>query len=152
MPAPDRVDQLPIRSQPSTAALWCLGAHGGAGESSLAELDPEWSAAGHAWPVCNSASPSKVILVARSNARGLRAAQAAATQWAAGLVSNVELLGLAIVADAPGRLPRALRHQAQVIAGESRVPGTFPGWSRGAWAPHPCSKTLRVRFAASSMT
>nr|WP_286219605.1 hypothetical protein [Paraoerskovia sediminicola] len=50
-------------------------------------------------------------------------------------MSNVELLGLAIVADAPGRLPRALRHQAQVIAGG--VPRTWnvpwmESWRMGA--------------------
>lgn len=54
---------------------------------------------------------------------GLQAAQAAATQWAAGLVPNVEVLGLAIVADAPGRLPRPLRDFARLVGGG--VPRTW---------------------------
>ena len=33
IPAPDRVDQLPIYNRNTTAALWWVGAHGGAGES-----------------------------------------------------------------------------------------------------------------------
>jgi len=57
------------------------------------------------------------VLVARTNARGLRAAQAAATQWAAGLVPHVEVVGLVLMADAPGRLPKALRDLAQVVGG-----------------------------------
>lgn len=49
--------------------------------------------------------------------RGLRAAQAAATQWASGIVPHVEVLGLVIVSDAPGRLPRPLREFAQLVSG-----------------------------------
>jgi hypothetical protein len=64
-----------------------------------------------------------VVLIARSSGRGLRAAQAAATQWAAGLAPNVEVLGLVIVADAPGRLPRPLRELAQLVSGG--VPRTW---------------------------
>ena len=48
---------------------------------------------------------------------GLLATQRAATQWASGLVPNVELLGLVLVADAPGRTPRPLRDFAYVVAG-----------------------------------
>ncbi|MFC0456202.1 DUF6668 family protein [Arthrobacter liuii] len=117
VPAPDRVDQLPIRDRQNEADLWWLGTHGGAGESSLATLVPEWPAAGHGWPRPPGNALARVVLVARSNMRGLRAAQAAATQWAAKLVPHVEVLGLVIVADAPGRLPRPLRDFAQVVGG-----------------------------------
>lgn len=120
--APDHVDQLPTYERPP-AALWLLGAHGGSGESTLAALVPEWQPAGHAWPRVQSPEPSRVVLAARSNVRGLRAAQAAATQWAAGLVPFVEVVGLVVVADAPGRLPRPLRDLAQVVAGG--VPRTW---------------------------
>ncbi|MGW9114524.1 DUF6668 family protein [Microbacterium sp. NPDC055683] len=123
VPAPDRVDQLPTFDRPQRAELWCLGAHGGSGESSLSALVPEWSAASHGWPRTPGADPARVVLVARSNMRGLRAAQAAATQWAAGLVPHVEVLGLVLVADAPGRLPRPLRDFAQVVSGG--VPRTW---------------------------
>lgn len=116
VPAPDRVDQLPVYDRPP-AALWWVGVHGGSGESTLAALVPEWQSAGHAWPRVQAHDPARVVLVARSNVRGLRAAQAAATQWAAGLVPFVEVVGLVIVADAPGRLPRPLRDLAQLVAG-----------------------------------
>ncbi|MEK8229339.1 hypothetical protein NKG05_30690 [Oerskovia sp. M15] len=63
---------------------------------------PDWPAAEHGWPQLPGAGAVRVVLTARSSMRGLRAAQAAATQWAAGLVPHVELLGLVIIADAPG--------------------------------------------------
>lgn len=123
VPAPDRVDQLPTRNRQNAAALWWLGTHGGAGESALASLVPEWPAADHVWPRPPGNGPVRVVLVARSHMRGLRAAQAAATQWASGLVPHVEVLGLVIVADAPGRLPRPLRDFAHVLSGG--VPRTW---------------------------
>jgi hypothetical protein len=90
----------------------------------LARLVPEWVAAEHAWPqVALECGPAPVVLVARSHAYGLQAAQAAATQWAAGLVPNVEVLGLVVVADAPGKWPRPLRELLQVVAGG--VPRTW---------------------------
>jgi uncharacterized protein DUF6668 len=103
----------------ATARVWWVGVHGGAGESTLARLMEGSSAAGHAWPVpatsAGSARPS-VVLVARTHASGLRAAQAAATEWAAGDVP-VRLLGLVLVADAPGRTPRPLRDLARLVVG-----------------------------------
>lgn len=123
VPAPDRVDQLPTYDRDATAALWWVGAHGGAGESTLAALLPGSQAAGHAWPRTPSDVPARTVLVARSGARGLRAAQDAMRQWAAGLVPSVEILGLVVMADAPGRLPRSLRDLMQVVSGG--VPRTW---------------------------
>lgn len=115
--APDGVDQLPLRVQDRRAVLWVVGAHGGAGESSLAALDPLWAEGGHAWPAAPVGERHPALVVARSSARGLTAAQDAARQWAAGLVPGVLLLGLVVIADAPGRMPRVLRDRAQVVAG-----------------------------------
>lgn len=115
--APEHVDQLPTFSQAHDADLWWLGAHGGAGESSLAALVPEWPAASHGWPFVPGDAVSRVVVVARSSARGLRAAQHAATQWASGLVPYAQVLGLVVVADTPGRLPRPLRDFSHLVAG-----------------------------------
>lgn len=126
VPAPDQVDQLPIREQRSQPAVWWLGAHGGAGESTLASLRPGWSAsAGHAWPRNADGTRTQVVIVARSNAAGLRAAQNALRQWGAGLTpSNV--LGLVVMADAPGRMPRALRDLLAVVGGGGPRTWTVP--------------------------
>jgi hypothetical protein len=103
--------------------VWWVGAHGGAGETTLAQLVPGSRAAGHAWPQLTvpaedgALAPTKVVLTARSNVSGLTAAQRAATEWAAGGVAGVELLGLVIIADAPGRLPRPLKDLTALVAG-----------------------------------
>ena len=104
-----RADQRPI---------WFVGAHGGAGTTTLARAVTGGADAGRFWPVPESGSPSKVVLVARSNAVGLGAAQKAAKQWAlSDLKNEIELLGLAVMADAPGRLPRYLRDLIDLVAG-----------------------------------
>ena len=124
VPAPDRVDQLPTFDHRTPADLWVLGAHGGAAESSLAALVPQWRAANHGWPrVPGHPLRSRVLLTVRSNVRGLQSAQSAATQWAAGLAPFVELVGLVVVADAPGRMPRPIRDLTQLVSGG--VPRTW---------------------------
>lgn len=123
LPGPRR--QLPVVPRAESASLWLLGVHGGAGETTLASLVHSWAPAGHAWPTpvptvaasWGPPAPTKVVLLARSNAQGLRAAQAAAYQWAASGVPQVDLVGLVVVADAPGRLPRPLSQLIDIVAG-----------------------------------
>jgi len=117
--APRAADRIPRRSVPrETARLWWLGVHGGAGETTLAQLlEGSWET-GHAWPQPDEETTElpHVVLVARTHARGLRAAQLAAIGWASGSVA-VQLHGLVLIADAPGRLPKPLRDFAHVVAG-----------------------------------
>ncbi|PFG44948.1 hypothetical protein ATJ97_0224 [Georgenia soli] len=118
IPVPDQVDQLPSLEHAAAAPLWWLGVHGGAGEWTLAQLVPQWRPADHAWPlVVNNQAAARTVLVARSSMRGLRAAQIAATQWASGIVPHVTVLGLVVIADAPGRLPRPIRDLIKVVGG-----------------------------------
>lgn len=121
--APQPHELLPVRDVWSSPSLWVLGAHGGAGESVLAGLVPEWEAAGHAWPRPLGGASAPVVLVARTHMSGLLAARTAATQWAAGVVPHADVFGLVLIADAPGRLPRPLREMAQVVSGG--VPRTW---------------------------
>jgi hypothetical protein len=59
-----------------------------------------------------------VVLVARTNFTGLTGAQRAAIEWASDTLGDrVQLEGLALIADAPGRRPKALRDLEQVITG-----------------------------------
>lgn len=98
--------------------VWWVGAHGGAGESTLEQLLEGSRATDHAWP-CGEfgtgLTPS-VLLVARTNAHGLRAAQRCAMEWASGSVP-VALHGLVLVADAPGKLPKPLKDFIHVVSG-----------------------------------
>lgn len=108
---------LPIQQHPAAAGLWVVGAHGGSGESTLAALDPTWQSAGHVWPL-TAPHPARCVLVARSNLTGLLAAQVALRQWAQPAARPaVQLIGLVVVADAPGRLPKPLRDLALLVAG-----------------------------------
>ncbi|MBE1532867.1 DUF6668 family protein [Actinomadura algeriensis] len=97
--------------------LWFSSCHGGAGTSTLAALLPRSLSAGRYWPVPDPPGHARVVLVARAHASGLCAAQAAARQWAAGVLPNVRLLGLAVVADAPGKRPKALDDLLRLVAG-----------------------------------
>lgn len=145
IPAPDVRDRLPTHEAAVTAELFWVGVHGGAGESTLAQLEPKWFAANHQWPKAHSSTPARVVLVARTHMQGLRAAQTAATQWASGLVPNVEVLGLVLVADAPGRIPKPLREFAQLVSGG--VPRTWqiPWVERWRFEEHiPLSETPRA--------
>ncbi|MFN8185200.1 MAG: DUF6668 family protein [Candidatus Nanopelagicales bacterium] len=105
---------LPIVPTALVAEMWVVGAHGGAGESTLAGLVDTWLPAEHSWP--QSTLPATCVLTARTSAAGLLAAQAALRQWAAG-DTPVALAGLVLLADAPGRLPGPLRELAGLVAG-----------------------------------
>lgn len=124
-----QVRQFPAGVLPAQGATWWwAGCHGGAGASTLAEATGCGRDSQGTWPVLASGAASSVVLVARTHDSGLRAAQAAARQWASGsLPPQIDLLGLVLVADAPGKLPRPLRDLARLVGGA--VPRTFEiGW------------------------
>ena len=106
--------------------VFWLGVHGGAGENTLADLlggvpcHHRWPSRSYADP---SVPPAEVFLVARQNHRGLEAAKLAARDWAAGSHPTINLRGLVVIADAPGKAPRALHNQTRIIAGG--VPQTW---------------------------
>lgn len=114
VPPPDTADQLGWSRVRVTHRVWVLGAHGGSGESTLAEL-LDGGETDHRWPSAAAAAP--VVICARTHARGLRAAQLAAASWASGHTPPVKLLGLVLIADAPGRLPKPLAEFAERVAG-----------------------------------
>ncbi len=126
---------LPVRRVTSAAALWVVGAHGGSGESSVAGLSAGWAAADHGWPELPGGAAAPCVVVARTNVGGLLAARTALTQWAAsGAGPSVRLVGLVLVADAPGKLPTALRDLAKVVGGGAPRVWEVPwldGWRLG---------------------
>lgn len=144
VPTPDTADRLPQRSQAWPATVWWLGVHGGAGESTLAGLAAGSRPAQHSWPV--AATPgtvNRVVLVARTSWGGLTAAQRAATEWASGVLGDsVQVDGLVLVADAPGRLPKPLRDLQHVIAGGVPHVWTLP-WV-DAWRLGPVDTSAPV--------
>jgi hypothetical protein len=115
VPAEDQ--QLPKFAIPAADTLWWVGVHGGSGETTMSQLLPGSRAADHRWPIPPPPVPTPVVLVARTNGSGLRAAQRAAIEWASGVVQGVSVLGLVLIADAPGRLPRVLDDFADIVGG-----------------------------------
>lgn len=139
VPAPAEDQRLPKFAIPAADTLWWVGVHGGAGETTMSQLLPGTRAANHRWPIPPPPVPTPVILVARTNGSGLRAAQRAAIEWASGVVQGVAVLGLVLIADAPGRLPRVLDDFADIVGGGVPRVWDIPWieeWRRGE-APTP---------------
>lgn len=133
-PPEQRLGAREISREELLVPIWLTSAHGGAGSSTLGELSVGWRAAGTAWPISPEPErPARVLLCARTSYTGLRAAQAALTDWASGRVP-VRLDGLALLAAAPGRTPKQLRpllELARAAAGRVWEIGWQPQWLTG---------------------
>lgn len=147
---------LPLWSpDPMTPARWWwVGCHGGAGESTLSlAVEEGRDAGGRGWPVSASGLQNNVVLVTRTHAGGLQAAQTAARQWATGRLDGVNLLGLVAIADAPGKLPKSLQEWLKLVSGGVprvwRVPWN-ESWRLGEW-PDPQNSPRDVRKLASEL-
>jgi hypothetical protein len=112
---------LPLRDVAHTelsVRCWLLGVHGGAGESTLARLFDGFAPAHHAWPIDPRAhARTRVTLCARTSFWGMTAVQTAMRDWSANRREDVDVLGLVLVADRPGQLPRPLRALQHSLAG-----------------------------------
>jgi hypothetical protein len=148
--APPSVGRLPTRTVLTADAgvlVWWLGVHGGAGESLLEEAFSGSRASRHVWPIApHGAAATRVVLVARTDVRGLRAVQGAMRQWHEDSLRAV-VLGLVLMADAPGRLPRGLRELAGVVGGAVPRVWSLPwveAWRVGE-VPSPASSPREAR-------
>ncbi|MEU1627751.1 DUF6668 family protein [Streptomyces sp. NPDC020096] len=111
---------LTAPQQGPPAPWWWVGCHGGAGASTLtAALGHTNAADAHGrWPAPQRPDLARAVVVARTHYHGLQMAQVAARQWASGgTPEGVEVLGLVLVTDAPGKLPRPLREFAHLVSG-----------------------------------
>lgn len=131
---PPVAEQLPVHTRapgppaPGEAPprWWWLGCHGGAGTTTLAAAVPGGWDAFRAWPDPRLGGPGAVVLVCRSNERGLMAASAVIRQWLSKRATPVALWGLIIMADAPGRMPRKLAAHRRRLAGAVERTFTVP--------------------------
>ena len=138
----------------SKAAGWVVGASGGSGETLLAHLltactGERFLATDHSWPAAEDRVP--VVVCARTNMRSLSDAQHALAQWGTGRLHAVRLVGMVLVADAPGKEPRPIQEFAQVLAGgvprQWRLPW-IPQWRLGPPEPAAVPKPIQTILAA----
>ena len=111
---PVRLASVSKRGEPSGASVpWLLAVQGGAGVTSLLRAGLAARDAERSWP-----HDGPVVLVARSTAYGLEWARDAARQHASGgAPAGADLLGLVVVADAPGRTPPRIAKFLDLICG-----------------------------------
>lgn len=124
IPAPDLVDQIPTKllSPRVNGSHWYLAAHGGAGATTMAAMDPNGADAEGHWPT--HPDGQNVVVVARETVTGLAAARRLAQQWGSGQVPGVNLLALVTVPAHPGKKSRAVNHALRIAA--SVYPRHFP--------------------------
>ncbi|MFC8668704.1 DUF6668 family protein [Streptomyces sp. NPDC057199] len=117
VPAP--TGGLPLSGRPAVGGAFAwVGCHGGAGVTTLQHTVPGGIDGDRVWPgPLPAGGLQPVVLVCRSHAAGLMTAQQAAAQWASGQLPHIDLVGLVVVADAAGRLPRPLRDLLRLVSG-----------------------------------
>jgi hypothetical protein len=108
----------------------------------LASVLPGTCCAGKAWPTPQTGSET-VVLVCRGNHRGLRSAQEYARAYRdSGLAERLQLIGVIVSADAPGRIPPPLRRLERLLSGAVPILGHAP-WEP-TWRIGPPSPTAAV--------
>ncbi|MEV6693479.1 hypothetical protein AB0M35_18605 [Micromonospora sp. NPDC051196] len=113
------------RDSLSEHGIGWIGAHGGAGATTLARL-LGGTDIGCRWPDPALAEPARVMVVGRTNLEGLRAVSRALHALREGRhPAGMQLVGVVLIADAPVRLPAPLLGRIRLlrsIAPVHRVP------------------------------
>ncbi|MGV9822937.1 DUF6668 family protein [Nocardia xishanensis] len=120
--APEAGRRAPVREQPLPTTgvhpplFAVLGAHGGAGASTLARWWAPAADTGLAWPA-SPATTQRVLVAARLCMPGLTAAAERLREWHAGLAPDgVTVIGLVLTAARPGKVPSVVRRYRSVVA------------------------------------
>lgn len=120
--APRAADRAPVRSAPlevegQPPVTWAvMGAHGGAGASTLAQWWPQAADSAGAWPGCPDTT-QVVVLAARMSMSGLVAAAMRLREWHAQLAPpGVVVLGLVLTPARPGRIPAPVGRFLDIVA------------------------------------
>lgn len=113
--APVRRTPLPITG-PHPPLFAVLGAHGGAGASTLARWWAPAADTGLAWPG-SPRTTQRVVVAARLCMPGLTAAAERLREWHAGLApEGVSVIALVLTAARPGQVPVSVRRYRGVVA------------------------------------
>lgn len=117
---PTESDRAPVWDSPvprtsgRAPVIWLLGAHGGAGVSTLESMWAPAADSRRGWPAADAAP--FVVIVARMHAAGLDAAHRLCLQHQAGGAGGCTLLGLVTVAAAPGKPAVSLARRRELVA------------------------------------
>ncbi|MBF5000682.1 hypothetical protein IRT45_26440 [Nocardia sp. BSTN01] len=119
---PDPENRAQVRNSPLPVTgaypplFAVLGAHGGAGTSTLARWWAHAADIGLAWPA-STVTTQRVVVAARDCLPGLTAAADRLREWHAGLTPpGVTVVGLVLVPPRPGRVPMAVRRYRSTVA------------------------------------
>ncbi len=127
-----------VTASPAERGVWLLGVHGGSGARCLAAVLSGTRNAGKQWPT-PTGGREQIALVCRSSQRGLSAAQDHARQFRDGeLRQRLDLLGVIVSADGPGRVPPPLRRLEKLLSGATPILGEIPwqpAWRLGPAQP-----------------
>ncbi|OZC62871.1 hypothetical protein CH267_00225 [Rhodococcus sp. 06-621-2] len=107
---------IPLPERTPAPMLWLLGAHGGAGVSTLAHVLAPAGDCGDRWPGGHGKQSPYVAVVARETVSGLVRAGELLRQHTAGHGGPAKVIGLITVADRPGRkLPKQIHQTRDVV-------------------------------------
>ncbi|MFC0097786.1 hypothetical protein ACFFKH_09615 [Micromonospora marina] len=151
---PRERDERPVHSRDvlSDEGIGWIGAHGGAGASTLTRLLGGVDI-GCRWPDPAIGEPARVALVGRTNMDGLRAVSRALNAMREGRhPAGMRLVGVVLIADAPGRLPGPLLGRIRMlrsVAPVHRVPWV-PSYRVGVEPQRPPRQLARLAALAEA--
>ena len=144
--APDEPMPVVVAPEPR-GPLYVAGAHGGAGVSTLVRLAPALREVGP-----KVAAGDRLVVVCRSSASGLQAAQRVLAYLASPASPAAHVEGLIVSADAPGRKPRPLHDLTALLSGATPRTWLLPWVEDWRFDPYPVQVPRAVRAVLDELT
>lgn len=151
-------DSALVKPGDDIPAVWLVGAHGGAGVTTLAHVWAPMGDAGGLWPVHDL--HRWCVVVARATQQGLDAASDVGVLYRSGRIPACHLLGFLLVADSPQGAGKIIRRKIKTFASGDTPVWQVPyvkSWAQSpvkslpVWQPGgPLVKRSRIKRASAS--